>query len=101
MRIHQDTNHELVKLNRDDIIFIKSDSDYTEVVTTSINYLTAEPLKEWLVKLDDAFEQAHKSYIVNTTHLKKISHNKIHLSLNQVIPIGRAFKKHFMEKVLK
>ncbi|GGH01995.1 DNA-binding response regulator [Parapedobacter pyrenivorans] len=95
------SSHDLVKLNRDDIIFIKSDSDYTEVITASNKYLTSEPLKDWVAKLNDDFKQVHKSYIINTAHLTKISHNKIYLTVDQVIPIGRAFKKHFMEKLLK
>lgn len=95
------SNHELLKIDRDDIIFIKSDSDYTEVVTASNKYLTSAALKDWIAKLDDDFEQVHKSYIVNTGHLKKISHNKIYLAMGQVIPIGRAYKSHFMKKVVK
>lgn len=95
------SSHDLVKVNRDDIVFIKSDSDYTEVVTVSNKYLTSAPLKDWMAKLDEDFNQVHKSYIINTGYLKKISHNKIYLTSDQVIPMGRAFKKHFMEKVVR
>jgi len=95
------SSHDLLKINRDDIIFIKSDSDYTEVVTASNKYLTSDALRDWLVKLDDDFKQVHKSYIINTSHLKKISHNKVYLTLNRVIPLGRAFKKNFIEKLIK
>lgn len=99
--IYVKSNHELLKTNQNDIIFIKSDSDYTEIVTASNKYLTSAPLKDWITKLNENFKQVHKSYIVNTSHLKKISHNKIHLTRDQVIPIGRAYKSHFMEKVVK
>lgn len=95
------SSHELLKINRDDIIFIKSDSDYTEVVTASNKYLTSEALRDWLARLDDDFKQVHKSYIINTSHLKKISHNKVYLTLNRVIPLGRAFKKNFIENVVR
>src|SRR6218665_2508181 len=95
------SSHDLVKINRDEIIFIKSDGDYTEVVTPTNKYLTSAALKDWIAKFDDGFKQVHKSYIINTGQLKKISHNKIHLTTDQVIPIGRAFKNHFMEKVAK
>lgn len=95
------TSHQHVKINRDDIIFIRADGDYTEVVTASAKYLTSDALKDWITKLGDNFEQAHKSYIINTGHLKRVSGNKIYLAVDQVIPIGRAFKKHFMEKVIK
>ena len=92
-------SHELLRISKNDIIFIQSDSHYTEIVTTSGKHLTSDSLKEWIVKLKNDFMQVHKSYIVNTDHLKKISHNKVHLTKDQVIPIGRAFKKHFLETV--
>lgn len=94
------SSHEFVKLSKNEIIYIRSDSDYTEVVTPSKKYLTSEPLKDWVTKLNDDFRQVHKSYIINTIYLRKISHNRIYLPQDQVIPIGRAFKKHFMKEVL-
>ncbi len=97
--VYVKSGHDLVKINRADIIFIKSDGDYTEVVTASNKYLTSAPLKDWVAKLDNDFKQVHKSYIINAAQLKKISHNKIHLSNGQVIPIGRAFKNHFMNSL--
>lgn len=99
--IYVKSSHDLLKIKTEDIILIKSDCDYTEVVTASNQYLTSEALKDWMVKLDDNFKQVHKSYIINMGHLKKISSNKIYLTMDQVIPIGRAFKKHFIRNVLK
>lgn len=91
--------HDLVKVKSEDIIFITSDSDYTEVITTTQKYLTLDSLKDWTTKLDQNFIQVHKSFIVHTHHLQKISHNKIHLTKDHVIPIGRVFKKSFIDSV--
>ncbi len=93
------SGYDLIKIDRDDIIFIKSDGDYTEVITLSNKYLTTLALKDWIAKLADDFRQVHKSYIINTAQLKKISHSKIYLSGDQVIPIGRAFKSRLMESL--
>ncbi len=95
------SSHDLVKVDPVDIIFIKSDSDYTEVITPSQNILSGDPLRDWMTKLDGNFKQAHKSYIVNTSHLLKISHNRVYLPQGHVIPIGRAFKKQLMEDLVK
>lgn len=92
-------SHDLVRINSEEIIFIKSDSDYTEIVTTTGKFLTSDALKDWTTKLNEDFPQIHKSYIINFRHLKKISRNKVFLQLDQVIPLGRAFKKEFMQKV--
>lgn len=89
-------SHDLVKVKSGEIIFIASSGDYTEVVTATQKYLTVDSLKEWTGKLDRDFFQVHKSFIVNVTHILKISSNKIHLVKDHVIPIGRVFKRGFM-----
>lgn len=93
------SSHDLVKVKSNEIIVITCDSDYTEVVTTSQKYLTLDSLKKWTTRLDQDFVQAHKSFIVNVKHLQRVSNNKVHLTKNHVIPIGRVFKKGFMETV--
>ena len=95
------SGHDLIKLPIKDIIFIKSDSDYTEVVTHSNSYLSPESLREWNLKSMVDFKQVHKSYIVNMSHLKRISGNKIHLNFDKTLPIGRIYKKPFIHEVKK
>lgn len=97
--IYVKCSHDLVRINSDDVIFIKSDSDYTEIVTTSAKFLTSDALRDWTTRLSEDFRQVHKSYIINFRHLKKISRNKVFLQADQVIPLGRAFKKGVMQKV--
>ncbi|NLR94459.1 LytR/AlgR family response regulator transcription factor [Flammeovirga agarivorans] len=92
------SRNDIIKIKHQDIFYIKSDVDYTEIFTTSKKYLSSSSLKEWNHKLDNTFCQVHRSYIVNLEHLLKISQNKVHLSNEEVIPIGRAYKKEFMEK---
>ncbi|WP_435137110.1 LytR/AlgR family response regulator transcription factor [Formosa sp. A9] len=96
--VYVKTGHELFKLNCNDIIFITSDGDYTEIYTQHKVYLSSDTLKQWLEKLDHYFCQIHKSYIINMKHLSKISANKIFLSKNHILPIGRAYKKNFTDK---
>ena len=88
-----------MKVESREIIFITSDSDYTEVITTTQKYLTLDSLREWSTKLDQNFTQVHKSFIINVNHLIKISKNKIHLSKDHIIPIGRVYKKCLMDSV--
>jgi DNA-binding LytR/AlgR family response regulator len=90
--------HEILKLKSCEIVYIKSDADYTEVITTSKKYLSCFSLKDWLHKLDNNFCQVHKSYIININYLGKISSNKIHLAEKYLIPIGRAYKKSFIDR---
>lgn len=92
-------SHDLVKVRSEEIILITSDSDYTEVITLTQKYLTLDSLKEWTAKLDHDFVQVHKSFIINVNHLQKISHSKVHLTKDHIVPIGRVFKKGFMDVV--
>ncbi|MDG1729417.1 MAG: response regulator transcription factor [Algibacter sp.] len=94
------SGHEFVKIYSDDILYIKSDDDYTELVASNKVHLSSDSLKKWLVKLGPNFCQVHKSYIINTTHLQKVSGNQIFLKEDKTIPIGRAFKEYFLKNFL-
>lgn len=95
------SGHEHIKINTANILFIKSDADYTEVVTKEKMHLSSDALKLWIEKLDTKFCQVHKSYIVNTHHIIKVSGNQIYIEGSYKIPIGRAFKTIFFEKFIK
>lgn len=90
------SGYDLIKVNSNDILCIKSGDDYTEIITSDKTHLSSESLKYWLTKLKACyFYQVHKSYIVNMSHLQKVSGNQIFLNNGVIVPIGRAFKKHF------
>jgi DNA-binding LytR/AlgR family response regulator len=81
------------------IIYLKSDGDYTFIVTSGKKYMTLNPLKYWLEQLpDNKFYQIHRSYVVNINCIEKVTGNFVELNENELkIPIGRVFKKEFME----
>ena len=96
------SGYEFVKIKVDDIIYIKSDADYTELFIPVKKYLSSEPLRYWLENLDgDQFTRIHKSYIVNTAKIEKVVGNQVYLSNNTVVPIGRAFKENFVKRFLQ
>lgn len=99
--IHVKSGYDIIKVLSDDILYLKSDGDYTEIVTLNKTHLSADTLKVWLEKLDDSFLQIHKSYIVNSTHILKVSSNKLLLVNDIKTPLGRAFKKRFLDKYLE
>ncbi|MEZ4883143.1 MAG: response regulator transcription factor [Chitinophagales bacterium] len=96
------SGYEYLKITIADIVFIKSDADYTEIYTPEKKYLASESLRYWLDKLgNNQFIQIHKSYIVNTSKIVKVSGNQIYCGKNTILPIGRAFKEDFVRKFLK
>jgi len=95
------SGYDHIRITIDEIIFIKSDADYTEIIIPQRKYLSAEPLRYWLKVLDEnQFIRIHKSYIINTNKIEKIGSNKVHLVDRTEIPIGRAFKESVIDRLI-
>ena len=93
--------YEHLRIVTDDILYIKSDADYTELVLSRKKHLSSEPLRNWLNILDaHQFARVHKSYIVNTARIVKVLGSQIYLGDNIVVPIGRAYKDAFTARFL-
>lgn len=82
----------LIKLKKDDILFLESMRDYVKFVTSAKNYITYSTLKNMEEKLiGPHFIKVHRSYIVNINKIDDIRGNTIYLLGNQV-PIGKGHK---------
>lgn len=93
------SGYEHIRVELAEIIYIKSDADYTEIIIPGKKYLSSEPLKHWLETLNpNQFSRIHKSYIINTSKIEKIASNQVYLIENHIIPIGRMYKDHFIKK---
>lgn len=96
------SGYEHIKITIADILFIQSDTDYSVIHLLDKKYLSSEPLRHWLETLNAAqFIRIHKSFIVNTTKIEKISGNRVYLRDKDAIPIGRAFKEEFMRRIIR
>lgn len=96
------SGYEHIKIDVADIRFIQSDADYTEIFTSEKKYLSPEPLRHWEEYLDPKkFVRIHKSYILNTSKIKKIIGNQVRLDENTDLPIGRAYKEQFMKNLIR
>jgi DNA-binding LytR/AlgR family response regulator len=82
----------LIKLKKDDILFLESMRDYVKFVTPAKSYITYSTLKNMEEKLiGPNFLKVHRSYIVNITKIDDIRGNTIYLLGNQ-IPIGKGHR---------
>ncbi|MDD7884567.1 LytTR family DNA-binding domain-containing protein [Flavivirga sp. 57AJ16] len=83
----------LHKLVLGSIVYIESDRNYITVVTETQKLSYIDSLKNWTVKLPEThFIQVHKSYIINSKFVDKLSGNTIFVKANK-IPIGRTYKQ--------
>lgn len=93
--------HEHVRIILDEIVYLAADGDYCELWLGEKKYLSSEPLKKWMELLpQENFYRVHKSYIVNTKYIHKISGNQICMTDNKVLPIGRAYREEFFRRFL-
>lgn len=96
------SGYEHIKIRVDDILYIKSDGDYTELFLPQKKYLASEPLRYWETYLDsNQFVRIQKSFIINTLKIEKIVGNQVYLSGKVQVPIGRAYKEDFIKKIYK
>ncbi len=89
----------LVKLKFDDILFIRSDHIYIEIMTIDKKIvLVRDSLNEYINKLNQSFLRVHRSYIINLTHLQAINHNLILINDHE-IPIGKNYRDELLHKI--
>ena len=72
-----------------DILFIESDRMHTVIHTSSEVFRTRKGISQVEALLSENFFRVHRSYIVNLTHISKITKTEVTLSSNENIPIAR------------
>jgi DNA-binding LytR/AlgR family response regulator len=96
------SGYEHIKIIIDDILYIKSDLDYTEINIPGKKLLTQQSLGYWTEFLSSSqFVRVHKSYMINSSQIEKVAGNQIYLSNGTVIPIGRAYKEEFINRFVR
>jgi len=96
------SGYEHIKVSIAEIRYIKSDADYTEIHLPGKKLLSSEPLNSWMHILDpEIFVRVHKSYIINSSKIEKITGNQVYLENRNIIPLGRAYKEAFLKRFIK
>jgi len=91
--------YEYVSVDLLDILYVKSDGDYTFLFCMKEKHMVSLSLKYWNENLNKKqFCQIHRSYIVSLDKIDKISSGMVMIN-NQELPIGRTFKQTLKEKI--
>ncbi len=89
----------IYKVNVDDIVFLKSEVDYVEVVTKDKSILVLDSLRNWEEKLHNSnFVRIHRSYIINMDKIEKVLGNQVFIQ-DIIIPIGKTYKNNFLKRI--
>lgn len=85
--------HDIQRINLKDILYIKSDHVYVEIICTNAKYTGRYTLTEVLGRIDQPhFIRCHRSYIINTKKMQKYSSSKIWVN-DEVIPISAKYRE--------
>ncbi len=97
---------ENLRLSRSEIMFVKVDGHYLQMMTVDKVYEWKESLKEMMSKLDsERFVMANRSAVVNLEFVNKITREECILENGEAIPVSRgaygplneAFMKYFFK----
>ncbi|TRX48392.1 response regulator transcription factor [Fulvivirga sp. M361] len=94
-------NHRLERIEYDDILWMKAESSYVDIVTPDKHYLlSTDTLGSMLEKLNCRWLlRVHRSYAVNVNKVTALSGNQLEVA-GQTVPIGknyRAMVKQFFQ----
>jgi two-component system LytT family response regulator len=84
-------------INYDDLVYCEADRNYTKIVMKDEGLLSSKTLKYFESKLPvDRFYRSHKSYLINLSHIKKITkgqQSKIEMSNGDITFLSKDRKE--------
>ncbi len=87
------SRRQLVRIPYNDILFIESLSDYIQVHCVKLGKVTSkEKISTIAEVLPQRFVRIHRSFVVNTDKVTKVTANEVYLN-NVQLNIGRTYKK--------
>lgn len=85
--------HSTIHLNKNDILYVKCDNNYIDIVTKQRKFALRQTLKQFLNEIDaEYFVQVHRSYVVNKKQISKQTYNSVFIN-NEEIPVSRNFEQ--------
>ncbi len=91
--------YDLLKIKFKDILFIKAEDNYTDIVLENRKILASINLKSIVEKLPSKqFIRIHRSYIININKIERISDRFVYINSHE-IPLGRTYSKNLRDYI--
>ena len=85
------------RVEKDDILYVKSEGDYIRVHTPKNRWLLNDTLKNWTEKLEGyGFVRIHQSYLVSINKVDKVQGNRLFIGDTE-LPISRLQKSALID----
>lgn len=82
--------YDTVKLNIDDILYVKSDNVYIDIFTTKRKYTVRQTLEKFSAQLNSPwFFRSHRSYLINHKAVERVSSKSVFIG-NTELPLSRS-----------
>jgi DNA-binding LytR/AlgR family response regulator len=96
LAIHEHGSSSMSLIDPDHIMFMRSEGNYVEIVTTTNKYVILISLSSIMERLPHSvFYRVHKSFAVNLAKIQKIKLETIYLEGGAEVPLGRSYSKVF------
>lgn len=82
-----------IKLKLDDIIYIQSDKNYLDIITTNSKFTIRNTLLDFSKELPSSFKQIHRSILVNSDFIDRISSDEL-FAKGYKLPISRNYRQN-------
>lgn len=96
-------NQSLIRVKFEDILWVEALENYVVLNTFTDKFTAHFTMKSMTDKMpEDTFVRIHRSYIINTTKIKKIENNTIVVRTEQgdkILPIGKSFKDKLLDDI--
>lgn len=96
---------ELIRIFIQDVVYIETEGNYLNIVTTNGVMKTRETMTNMEKELcRKNFVRCHKGYLVNMAYIARIKNGEIMLQWcekNMLLPIGRSYEKDVRKKLIE
>ncbi len=91
--------HKLIKINIQDIIYIKAEGNYIMLHFNNKKHLVKSSMRDFMEKIPcENFFQVHKSYIINLKYINAISGNMVVVNGNH-INVSRTYRDKLIKHI--
>ncbi len=90
---------DFIRLELDDIVFVSSDGNFLNIITTQARYHIAGTLSDWESRLPDRhFIRTHRSHIVNLNKIIRVGRQHVETDYGRT-PMGRTFCDSIIKRI--
>ena len=91
-------NYRFVRFHLSDILYIQSEGNYTDIITTAKKYTIRLVLNKVLEKLQTSdVVRNHRCYAVNLRHIQSFSEHEVKIG-SYTLPVGRSYREAFVKR---